>query len=105
MTSRERFEAWVGAEWIAFHEQPSEGMAIRKVFRLDPYDVWQAAEAQAVKRCAEIVDCGCDCRDAVLAALATPSGWKAEWQCTSLSVSCHAILAADIRAELSVVFK
>ena len=54
MTSRERFEAWVGAEWIAFHEQPSEGMAIRKVFQLDPYDVWQAAEEQAVKRCAEI---------------------------------------------------
>ena len=54
MNSRERFEAWLRAEWDAHYEKAWNGEIIPD-FRLDPSLIWQAAEARAVRRCAEIV--------------------------------------------------
>jgi hypothetical protein len=45
MTSRERFEAWIKLE-----------AKTRAAFRLDPAYVWEAAEAAAVRRCAEWIN-------------------------------------------------
>ena len=43
MNSRERFEAWVSQQ------------AVTTVGGINPWTAWQAAEAQAVRRCTQIV--------------------------------------------------
>lgn len=43
--SRSRFEAWIKSEAKA-----------RAAFRLDPAYVWQAAEAEAARRCAKVAE-------------------------------------------------
>lgn len=56
MTSRERFEAWLNADCNAhFAKFEAAGMAIVPPYRPAPHEIWQAAEAAAVKRCLEIV--------------------------------------------------
>ena len=55
--SNKRYFDWLNADYNAhFAKFEAAGEAIVSPYRISPEKIWQAAEAQAVRRCVEIVN-------------------------------------------------
>lgn len=53
--SRSRFEAWLNADCNAhFAKYEAAGMAIVPPYRPSPEEIWQAAERETARRCAQV---------------------------------------------------